>query len=50
MRLLPSGELTGCIQFNLEDLDERTVAGWAAGYQRILAAAATDPDRDWRTR
>jgi hypothetical protein len=50
MRLLPSGELTGCIQFNLEDLDERTVAGWAAGYQRILAAAATDPDRAWKTR
>jgi len=50
MQLLPPGEMTGCIQFNLEDLDERTVADWAAGYQRILAAAAADPDQDWKTR
>ena len=49
MQLLPSDELTGCIRFNLEDLDERTVAGWATGYQRILAAAATDPDQDWKS-
>ena len=50
MQLLPSGELTGCIQYNLEDLDEQTVADWAAGYQRILAAAALDPDQDWQAR
>jgi hypothetical protein len=49
MHLLPSGELSNCIQFNLEDLDERTVADWAAGYRRILAAAASDPDREWKT-
>jgi hypothetical protein len=48
MRLLPSGELTNCIQFNLEELDESTVAGWADSYQRIVAAAAANPDRDWR--
>jgi hypothetical protein len=49
LRLLPSGELTGCIRFNLEDVDERTVLDWASRYQRILAAAATDPDREWTT-
>jgi hypothetical protein len=48
MRLLASGELTNCIRFNLEDLDESTVAGWAGSYRRIVTAAAADPDRDWR--
>lgn len=48
MRLLPSGELTNCIQYNLEELDESTVAGWADSYRRIVTAAAADPDRDWR--
>jgi hypothetical protein len=48
MHLLPSGELSNRIRFNLEDLDESTVAGWAGSYQRIVTAAAVDPDRDWR--
>ena len=48
MWLLPSGELAGCVRYNLEELDERTVTGWVAGYQRILAAVAGDPDGDWR--
>lgn len=48
MRLLPSGELANCIRFNLEELDESTVAGWADSYRRIVTAAATDPDQDWR--
>jgi len=49
MQLLPTGELANRIQFNLEELDESTVAGWATSYQRIVTTVAADPDRDWRT-
>jgi non-ribosomal peptide synthetase component F len=44
----PSGELNGGVLFNLDEFDESTVAGWAAGLRRILAGAVRDPDRDWR--
>jgi condensation enzyme len=44
----PSGELSGGILFNLDEFDESTVAGWAAGLRRILAGAVREPDRDWR--
>lgn len=47
--VLPSGELTIYLQYNLEDVDERTVSGWASSYQGILARAAAEPDRDWKT-
>jgi hypothetical protein len=33
---------------NLDEFDEGTVAGWAAGLRRILAGAVREPDRDWR--
>ena len=44
----PSGELNGGVLFNLDEFDESTVAGWAAGLRRILAGAIREPDRDWR--
>jgi len=44
----PSGELNGDVLFNLDEFDESTVAGWAAGLRQILAAAVREPDRDWR--
>jgi hypothetical protein len=44
----PSGELNGDVLFNLDEFDESTVAGWAAGLRRILASAVREPDRDWR--
>jgi condensation enzyme len=44
----PSGELNGDVLFNLDEFDESTVAGWAAGLRRILAGAVREPDRDWR--
>ncbi|HEX3964043.1 MAG TPA: hypothetical protein VHZ03_46595, partial [Trebonia sp.] len=44
----PSGELRGGVLFNLDEFDESTVAGWAAGLRRILAGAVREPDRDWR--
>jgi hypothetical protein len=44
----PSGELSGGVLFNLDEFDEGTVAGWAAGLRRILAGAVREPDRDWR--
>ena len=43
-----SGELSGGVLFNLDEFDEGTVAGWAAGLRRILAGAVREPDRDWR--
>jgi non-ribosomal peptide synthetase component F len=48
LHLTPSGELAGQVQFSAEELDERRVAGWAAGYQRILTTAARNPDQSWR--
>jgi hypothetical protein len=44
----PSGELVGGVLFNLDEFDESTVAGWAAGLRRILGGAVREPDRDWR--
>jgi hypothetical protein len=44
----PSGQLSGGVLFNLDEFDESTVAGWAAGLRRILAGAVREPDRDWR--
>jgi NRPS condensation-like uncharacterized protein len=44
----PSGELNGSVQFNLDEFDESTVAGWSAELRRILADAVREPDRDWR--
>jgi condensation enzyme len=44
----PSGELNGDVLFNLDEFDESTVAGWAAGLRQILAGAVREPDRDWR--
>jgi condensation enzyme len=44
----PAGQLSGSVAFNLDEFDESTVAGWAAGLRRILAGALREPDRDWR--
>ncbi|HZR52305.1 MAG TPA: condensation domain-containing protein [Streptosporangiaceae bacterium] len=44
----PTGELHGGVLFNLDEFDESTVAGWAAGLRRILAGAVREPDQDWR--
>jgi hypothetical protein len=44
----PSGELNGDVLFNLDEFDESTVAGWAAGLRRSLADAVREPDHDWR--
>ena len=44
----PSGELNGDVLFNLDEFDESTVVGWAAGLRQILAGAVREPDRDWR--
>jgi hypothetical protein len=43
----PSGELSGCVQFNIEDLDAGTVSGWTDEYQRILRDLAADAGRMW---
>jgi non-ribosomal peptide synthetase component F len=48
MDILPSGEVSGSIQYNRDQFDERTVTGWASAYRRILSAAAaeTRPDME----
>jgi len=43
-----STALSGGIMFNLDEFDESTVAGWAAGLRRILTSAVRDPDQDWK--
>jgi len=44
----PSAGLNGGVLFNLDEFDESTVAGWAAGLRQILASAVRDPDQDWK--
>jgi condensation enzyme len=48
MDMLPSGELTGTVRFNLDEFDEDTVIGWASAYHRILSAGVLDPDGEWK--
>jgi hypothetical protein len=48
MDLLPSGELTGTLRFNLDEFDEDTVNGWVSSYRRILSGGALDPDGEWK--
>jgi condensation enzyme len=47
--VLPSGELTGGVLFNLDEFDEDTVANWVSDYRRILSGAVSEPDREWKT-
>ncbi len=46
--LVPSGELYGGVLYNLDEFDESTVTGWAAGFRRILTNAVRAPGKDWR--
>jgi non-ribosomal peptide synthetase component F len=45
----PSGAITACVVYNLDEFDESTVAGWAADFRRILAGGVREPDKDWKT-
>lgn len=49
LHMPPGGDLLGGILFNVDELDESTVAGWVAAVRRILASAVRDPDQDWKT-
>jgi condensation enzyme len=49
MDLLESGAQMSSVQFNLDELDQRTVVGWAGDYCRILARAVEAPDQDWKS-
>jgi hypothetical protein len=49
MYVQPSGALSCFIQYNPDELDERTVAGWASEYRRILASATQEPEQEWKT-
>jgi condensation enzyme len=48
MDLLPSGELTGTVRFNLDEFNEDTVIGWTSSYRRILSSGVLDPDGEWK--
>jgi hypothetical protein len=48
LHLLPTGGMAGLVQFNTEELDADTVAGWVSRFTRILTNAA-DAGRHWRT-
>jgi condensation enzyme len=48
MDLVPSGELTGTLRFNLDEFDQQTVVGWVSAFRRILAGGVLDPDAAWR--
>jgi hypothetical protein len=48
MDMLPSGELTGTVRFNLDEFNEDTVIGWASAYRRILSGGVLDPDGEWK--
>jgi hypothetical protein len=48
LTMLPDGVLTGGVHFNRDEFEESTAQSWTAGFTRILAGAARDPDQDWR--
>lgn len=48
LHLAPDGALHGCVQYNREELDDATVAGWARTYQDLLTEGARQPDAPWR--
>ena len=45
----PSGTLVVAALFNSEEFDPSTVAGWTADFHRILAGAAGEPGKNWKT-
>lgn len=47
--VLPSGQLNGGILYNLDEFDDETVVNWFSAYRRILSAAVSDPDQEWKT-
>lgn len=49
MDILPSGELTGNVLYNTDEIEETTAVGWVSRYRQILAAAVSAPDCEWRT-
>jgi hypothetical protein len=48
MSLVPSGELSGGLQYSPEEFDEHTVAGWVSDYCEILATAMAEPNLEWK--
>jgi len=48
LNVMATGALSGGVLFNLDEFDERTAAGWAADFRRILTGAVSEPDKDWR--
>jgi condensation enzyme len=48
VRALSSGDVSGCVQFNPEDINEGTAAEWCSLYEKILKSGAANPDRDWK--
>ena len=49
MKALPSGALSGCLQFNPDEFDPATITGWTQGYRELLPALLAQPDRFWKT-
>ncbi|WP_195910960.1 condensation domain-containing protein [Streptomyces kaniharaensis] len=49
MGVTASGEVSGTLQFNPEEFDAGTAAGWVEAYRSIVLGVLADPDRDWRT-
>jgi condensation enzyme len=45
----PSGQTFGKVQYNPDEFDAATVAGWTSAYVLLLARLTEDPERDWRT-
>ncbi|MEC3993090.1 condensation domain-containing protein [Actinacidiphila sp. DG2A-62] len=48
MGVASTGEIRGALQFNPEEFDESTAAGWVAEYRRIVVAATAAPEREWK--
>jgi condensation enzyme len=49
IEVAPSGELAVGVQYNLDEFDEPTIAGWVSSFRGILCAATAQPDRPWKT-
>lgn len=49
MQLLSSGELKCRVEYNSGAFDQKTIAGFAEAYRRILVRASAEPEREWVT-
>jgi hypothetical protein len=47
--VVASGDALGKLQYNPDEFDDSTVAGWVTEFERLLGRAVEAPDVEWKT-